>query len=280
MALANVRLEELPTFGRRLMELAKEKNLGSPTLLSNELYYTCRDLVNPAPRKNKYGKVVKDEAHDKEAIKRIVQQHFNEEDVCKVQSKYLLAYSRILGCSLDYLYGVADIRSCNLEVREICEKLHLNESVVINMIEGYDEDPDVFSSTRFWSEILSGDLFHELPSAWLMYSMQVLEFQDLAKKIEAIRKAEKEANDEHYRTMMEVRRIALEKMQPGKSSDCEGAFRILMKLFTKYMDEKAEKWADSRHVDFEDNYYDNELKKIEILEAALKEGSRPATKNE
>ena len=46
------------------------------------------------------------------------------------------------------------------------------------------------------------------------------------------------------------------------------------------MDEKAEKWADSRHVDFEDNYYDNELKKIEILEAALKEGSRPATKNE
>lgn len=75
--------------------------------------------------------------------------------------------------------------------------------------------------------------------------------------------------------MMEARRNSLEKMQPWKKSNCEGAFGILLQIITMYIDAKTESWVASKHTDLAENYYDNELKKIELLEATLKEGSEP-----
>lgn len=278
MAIAKMSLEELPTFGRRLMELAREKNIGSPLLLAEALYENCRDLIEPAQRKNKHGKVVKDHKHDIEAIKRMVQTHFNEENAYNVQSKYLYAYSKLLECSLDYLYGAVTVRSCDLEVRNICDKLHIGEKAIANLIAGYDPDHEVFSHTKCWSEVLSSEIFSEIPDAWLCYSLEVLEYKDLEKKIESIRKAEAYAMDSTYQTTMEVRRISLEKMQPWKKSCCEGALATLLQILSKYIDSKTKAWVDSRHTDRADNYYDNELRRIEILKDALKEGSEPVNK--
>lgn len=275
MAIANIPVNELPAFGRRLMELAQGKMIGTPLLLAESLYTECGDLVEPAKRKNKHGKVVKDRAHDIEAIKRTVQTHFNEEHAYNVQTKYLFAYSRLFNCSLDYLCGKTDIKSVDMEVHEICRKLHIKESVVQNLIDGYDEDPEVFSTTRWWSDMLADEVFSDIPYAWLQYSMQVLIFQDLDKKIKAIKAAEKQADDDIYRTTMEVRRISLEKMQPGKESDCIGAFHMLNRIVSEYMDKATEKWIESKHTDLEERYYDNEIRKIEILEKALAEGAGP-----
>ena len=36
---------------------------------------------------------------------------------------------------------------------------------------------------------------------------------------------------------------------------------------------RAEEWVKSKHTDWEQNYYDKELKEIEYLEKVLKEGS-------
>ena len=55
MAITNVPLNELPTFGRRLMELAIEKGCATPILLARALYESCQDLVEPATRRNKKG---------------------------------------------------------------------------------------------------------------------------------------------------------------------------------------------------------------------------------
>ena len=125
MAIENISIEELPAFGRRLMELAREKEIGSPLLLAEALYHSYRDLVEPAQRKNKHGKVVKDSKHDIEAIKRMVQRHFNEENAYNIQSKYLYAYSMLFDCSLDFLYGNTKVRCCDLEVRDICNKFYI-----------------------------------------------------------------------------------------------------------------------------------------------------------
>lgn len=112
MAITNIPLNELPSFGRRLMELAIEKECATPILLARALYEACQDLVEPAIRRNKRGKIVKDEQHDIDAIRRMVQRHFNAENATDVQSNYLFAYSKLFNCSLDYLYGVSKAKKC------------------------------------------------------------------------------------------------------------------------------------------------------------------------
>ena len=44
-------------------------------------------------------------------------------------------------------------------------------------------------------------------------------------------------------------------------------------MLSEYIDMRAEEWVKSKHTDWEQNYYDNELKEIEYLEKVLKEGS-------
>lgn len=278
MAIRNVPLNELPPFGRRLMELAIEKECDTPILLAHALYKSCKDLVEPATRRNKKGQIVKDEQHDIDAIRRMVQRHFNAEKAAEVQSNYLLAYSRLFDCSLDYLYGVSKVKSIDLSVQDICEKLHVDEKMVLSLMEEFDPDPEVFSPTTWWSDMLSSDLFSVIPRAWQFYCMEELTSRDLEKKIEAIKKAEESASDSVYRTMMEVRRISLEKMQSGRYSDCAGAYGRLTSIISKYLSSTASRWVDLQHPDLSDNYYDNEMKKIEILEAALREGSEPVKK--
>ena len=92
--LGNTSLEDLPSFGRKLMELAREHGIGTPSLLAEALYEKHQTLVEPAQRKNKNGKNVKDRKHDIAAITRMVQNHFNEEYAFNIQSKYLFAWQK------------------------------------------------------------------------------------------------------------------------------------------------------------------------------------------
>lgn len=184
--LENTSLNDLPAFGRRLMELSREKGIGSPTLLATKLYDDYCDLVEPAKRKNKYGKIVKDRTHDISAITRMVQTHFNEENAYNVQSKYLFAYSKLFNCSLDYLYGTVSVKSTDPDVRTICRKLGLSEKVVHKLmrkpeiyLEGSlyahfdydflykDLDPEAkLLANSFWNELLESDMFIKLPEKW------------------------------------------------------------------------------------------------------------------
>lgn len=272
MALEKVPLEKLPAFGRRLMKLAQAQEIGSPSLLANALYDNYRDLVEPTSRRNKYGKNVKDSKHDIDAITRMVQKHFNEEDAYNVQGKYMYAYSKLFECSLDFLYGTVDVQSCDLDIREICNKLNIEERAIMNLIEGYDADPETFSCTRFWSKLLSSDVFSDMPYAWLHYRHEVLQCEDLKKKIAAMKKTEASTKDFQNRMFNEMQCDTLERIQPGVKASCDGAYAILMQVFSDYINLITEEWVSAQHIDLEDKYYENELKKIKILEAALKDG--------
>lgn len=274
----NTKPEELEGFGRRLLLLCRENNLYSPTSLAMVLYKEYYEIVQPGTRNNKHGISVKSAENDVKALTRAVQKHFNIVEAYKVQSHFMYAYSLLFDCSLDYLYGRTDVKSCDLEVREICDKLHITETAVKNLIEGYDPDPEVDSPTRFWSEALSDEIFHEVPLQWLSYCMVALQCEDLAKKIEAIKKAESAASDPIYRTMMEGRRIALENLQMGKIGAREGAYIILSHTLSEYIEVKKSFWVESRHIDFEESYYKNEMEKNKLIEIALQEGAPPEKK--
>lgn len=185
--LGNTSLEDLPSFGRKLMELAREKEIGTPTLLARALYCDYKELVEPAQRKNKKGKIVKDEKHDIDAITRMIQTHFNEEYAYNIQSKYLLAYSKLFNCSLDYLYGTVSVRSTDPDMNTICNKTGLSEKVVEKLmrksqiyLEGFlyqhyeydflysDIDPEgKITATAFWNDLMESDLFLSLPEEWV-----------------------------------------------------------------------------------------------------------------
>lgn len=51
MALANVKLEELPEFGRKLMMLAKENEIGSPIHWQPDFMKNNENLSNPRGEK-------------------------------------------------------------------------------------------------------------------------------------------------------------------------------------------------------------------------------------
>ena len=275
----NTKPEELEGFGRRLLLLCNDQQLAGPADLAKQLYGNYYEIVKPGIRRNKHGISVKDPAHDLKALTRAVQKHFSLVNGYDVQSHYMYAYSLLFGCSLDYLYGRIDEPSPDAEITDIAQKTGLSAKAVTNLIDNYDSDSDVFSMTRIWSEVLESGLFEEVPMQWFIYCGNKLKMVDLKKKIEAIRKAEPEAGDADYRTMMEIRREALEGLRPMVTSNCEGAFAMLTDTLAAYIKYRTDTWVKEQHKEFDKNYYDNEIRKIEAIEAALKEGSEPVIKH-
>lgn len=275
-----IRREDITAqFGMKLYDIAKKRGIEGAPAIAEALYENdvCYKIIKPGGRDKKY---LTYRNKDIAAISKQVQRHFDCEEAYEVGSDYLYAYSKLFNCSIDYFFGLISQDCPNADTNDIAEKTGLSGKAVANLIQSKDEDSDAsYSRTKWWSDIPSDDAFDSIPAAWMMYCMQVQEYNDLEKKIKAIEAAEKSANDQSYRLMMQARREALEKMQPGKSSDCDGAFRILSKLTSDYYDKKIEEWLSTHHVDIEQNYYDNEIKRIEILENALKDGAKPVSKN-
>ena len=45
------------------------------------------------------------------------------------------------------------MKSVDLSVQDICDKLHVDEKMVLSLMEEFDPDPEVFSATTWWSDI-------------------------------------------------------------------------------------------------------------------------------
>lgn len=268
-----------PAFGMKLTALGESRGYLSARDFAVALYENgyCFELVHPRDRTVKYETTKK---KDIDSIARRVQDHIKPTvEAQDVPGNYMYAYSLLFDCSLDYLYGRIEEPSPDAEITDISQKTGLSAKVVTNLIDNYDPDPDVFSMTRIWSEVLESGLFEEVPTQWFIYCGNKLRKADLEKKIEAIRKAEPEAGDDDYRTMMEIRRNALKGLEPMLAGNCQGAFAILSHTLATYIESRTDEWLNEQHEDFEDNYYDNEIRKIEAIEAALKEGSEPVKKH-
>ncbi len=269
MAIKNIDIKDLPTFGRRLMELAKEREVGEPKSLAELLYEECKDLVEPDRRKNKYGKIVKDYNHDISAIRRMVQQHFNEENAWNIQSPYMLAYSKVFNCSLDYLYGKTNVKRSDVELQDICKKTHLSEKVITRLQQEYSDEPDVFSTSRIWIDILESELFDRLPEDWFRYSAKKLEY----KKFEdIINNAEDQVSlkEPILETIINVRKDALIGLRANLIGSCEGAYSMLSHDIATYIEGKTEEFVDGYYNNLDTSFYYNKFKETEIIDKEIK----------
>ncbi|MBQ9030720.1 MAG: hypothetical protein IJ106_04615 [Parasporobacterium sp.] len=192
--LEDIRVEAI--FGRKLFQLGAGIDIKGPAAVAEALYDNddCYKLVRPRGRSAKY-KVNKDK--DTDAIARTVQRHFDSEAATEIPGNYMLAYSILFDCSMDYLYGKIEDKCPNVEVLNISNKTGLSVKAVKRLMSseeiciedflqtvynyGLLDDPkcgtydpeldDFFLETyapisTFWSELIESDLFTQLPESW------------------------------------------------------------------------------------------------------------------
>lgn len=118
-------------FPYRLDSAAKDKGLTETRDLAEALYDNkeCREIIKIRKRKKE------GPSDPLVPIMKNIQIHYKEENAYKVNSEYLYAYSIILDCSLDYLYGKTDIKSSDLEIADICKKIGLNEKAITKIMQ-------------------------------------------------------------------------------------------------------------------------------------------------
>ena len=183
-------------FGKKLLELGKNISCLGPASIAKALYMNdkCFKLLNPGKRNVKY-EVNRDK--DISTIARRVQEHFTYENAYDVPGNYMMAYSVLFDCSMDYLYGKVDEPCPNVQVLDISEKTGLSVEAVKRLMSNeeicmedylqainnyglwdgsdmgeYDPELDDYfvntyaSVTKFWSDLIESEMFMLLPENW------------------------------------------------------------------------------------------------------------------
>lgn len=157
MALRND--ETISALGQRLYALMDEKGLTSPKDLAKKLYEL--GLVHVNTREN-FNSPERDRDNAILSIEKKIVRHIKSGIVSDQNGEYVLAYSRFFECSSDYLLGLTDIRTPDVETRRICELLGLSEAVVTELMKCHkDADNPV---PGCWSLLMNSPLLYSFPS--------------------------------------------------------------------------------------------------------------------
>lgn len=148
--------KDMNQFKNRLWSLMNEE-YDSPKKLAKGLYDAGLVKVNQRENFNDE-RVDKNNAYG--SIEKKIRKHCNSDTVSEVQGEFILAYSQFFGCSADYLLGFTDIRTNNIDIRQICDKTKLSEEAVKRIINSPVQ-------TVWWSKLFETPLFIDLPASWL-----------------------------------------------------------------------------------------------------------------
>ncbi len=274
-------IEEYEGFALRLVKAANARGINSIKELAEAIdnHKECGKIV-------KIRKKVKEKASNPLAnIIRNIQMHLNTEDVYDIPSRYLYAYSEVLECSLDYLYGRTEIISADLEVRDICERTGLTEEAVISLTEcqkAGERFADDMTYAEWWSEFLQGESFEKLPQAWLTYADLVLDIK-VIKDPPTSKYTAKDAVDEMKRIFpklaslitdddiseFENEEAALQSSKTNQNKEIQekedsknGAYYKLLLYFEDLMSKYAEQWAEKRYPDYLDKEFEDDVKSM------------------
>lgn len=173
-------------FGKKLLELGEQHGWNSAADIGTALYEndSCFELVHPRDRDKKH---LVNREKDINAITRRVQEHIiPTKEAQGIPGNYMMAYSILFDCSLDYLFGKIDEVCPNAEVADISKKTGLSSKAVANLmsntqiyLEGFlyqyyqyeflysNINPEAYTGvTKFWSDILESNLYIGLPESW------------------------------------------------------------------------------------------------------------------
>ncbi len=224
------------------------------------------------------------------SIQRIIQKHLSEEykDAWKVPSQYMYAYSLVLDCSLDYLYGTTDVISSDIEIADICKKTGLAEESVIALIESTKNNQEADPSCAgWWSQLMNGDSFYMIPTFWHSYAEKLVQIDDLKKKADAYAKSAEyigvdspKENPELFtlKAMQDIKAETIEKIIQEKIDSSMGAYHKMMFHVEGFLTQYAQKWALKQHPEYDEMYYKGEMNKVKIIESVLKTDEIEKTK--
>lgn len=161
MALKND--ENISAFGQRILNLMVEKGCDTTPALAEQLLDKGLVKVNSREGDDPFKK--RNNAIG--SIERKIRVHIHSDDASCLQGEFVIAYCKFFECSADYLFGFTEVRTPDINVREICDKTGLSEAAVLNLVnKGYDEQTNEMA-VGCWSMILGSALYRTIPNDWL-----------------------------------------------------------------------------------------------------------------
>lgn len=175
-------------FGERLWGLMFEKGIDTPGKLASALLK--QNLVEV-----RQGHYLSDEENEKrkhavDSVTKKITKHIHADNANKVQGEFILAYCKFFECSADYLLGNTSIKSVDLDVRKICEKTGLSETVVNGFVESIGDAENHYC----WNAILESGLFGTLPYDWFIARSELVKCREALNQANDATESEKVKN--------------------------------------------------------------------------------------
>ena len=160
-------------FGKRLFSLIdemdantekEEDRIRTPKGLAKRLYHS--GLVTVKTKDNDNAPST-DTNNAIGAVEKKIVNHINTGKIIDQKGEFVIAYSKFFHCSADYILGLTDIRTPDVEVRRICELTGLSEVAVTRLVESKSKKEEQLEYTGCWSLLMSSDLYFSVPTDWM-----------------------------------------------------------------------------------------------------------------
>lgn len=242
MALRND--ESISSLGRRLFALMDEKHIESPKELAKQLY--DGGFVHVKTREN-FNDQDRDRNNAILSVEKKIVRHIKSGVISDSQGEYILAYSRFFGCSADFILGLANIRTPDVGVRNICEKLGLSEKTVISLINANTEKGNPCAAC--WSLLMESTLFTSVPHDIISMGKELQLFYQHEGKVKAL---ERERNKKTGPDLMDINLDIEGEEQQMDSS--RSAFYGLLSKTSRNFEEIIEQYLKKVYEPFREMY--------------------------
>ena len=165
MALKN--REDLSELGKRLFILmdrynesvSQEKQLHSPKDLATAIYDA--GLVKVKTKEDNFNSEKINRNNAIGSVEKKIVRHMSTGVVSDKNGDYLPAYAKFFNCSTDYILGLTDIISDNMEVRQICRHLCFPEGLVLELMKCQQNGN--YAVPSCWSILMGSNLLYSVP---------------------------------------------------------------------------------------------------------------------
>lgn len=123
---------ERAIFGKFLYNLAKQRSYEGPRNVAKAIYNNKKyfELAKPAGR---IDQILSKKEKDISTISKAVKRHMCLESAEQVPGNYMLVYSDLFNCSMDFLYGKIDEDCPNMDTLAISKRLNISCEAIQNI---------------------------------------------------------------------------------------------------------------------------------------------------
>lgn len=149
----------------------------------------------------------------------------------------------------------------------------MSEGTVVRLCDDQtNNEDDLFSLARWWSDLLSSEAYYSFPMAWRGYAQRIVQLYEIEKKADAIEKATGEVElDSIMRTCQEIKSDALRRLRREKEDSTLGAYQKMLSCVENYLNQTAQEWANKQDPEYSEIYYRSEINKLALMESLDKD---------